>query len=336
MASSLLPLLPESAITRPMRVAAEEVSGVRPRAASTAARLVVVVPFQNEQACLPRLLASIDQQTRPPNKLILVDDGSTDASLAISERYATERPWVEVKSLPRRPKSVDRLAAAHELKAFQWAVEQLDEPWDVVGKLDADLELNPRHFEHLLELFTLDPHLGITGAHLSDVGKRGKLTRQPSPSWHVHGATKMYRRACYDAIQPIPHHLGWDMIDGAKARMLGWKTLSVSLPGGDTLHLRPTGSYNGRLRGFMRWGECAWRYGAHPLWILLGVVKRLSWQPYVLGGIFYGVGYVLAAARRLPRADEEVVTWVRTEEAAEVRSRLRRSGARSTRAAEHG
>jgi glycosyltransferase involved in cell wall biosynthesis len=319
-----------------MGAAAEEVSDVHARAASAPPRLVVVVPFQNEQAWLPRLLASIDQQTRRPDKLILVDDGSTDASLTIAQRFAAERPWVDVQHLPPRPQSADRLAQAHELKAFQFAVEQLDGPWDVVGKLDADLELNPRHFGHLLEALQTDPLLGIAGAHLSDLGKRGKLTRQPSPSWHVHGATKMYRRACYEAIQPIPHHLGWDMIDGAKARMLGWRTLSVSLPGGDTLHLRPTGSYNGLLRGFMRWGECAWRYGAHPLWILLGVVKRLSWRPYVLGGIFYGVGYALAAARRLPRADGEVVSFVRTEEAAEVRNRLRRPGGRSTRAAEHG
>ena len=41
-------------------------------------RLVVVVPFLDEADHLPVFLASIEAQQRPPDELLLIDDGSTD------------------------------------------------------------------------------------------------------------------------------------------------------------------------------------------------------------------------------------------------------------------
>ena len=42
--------------------------------------LAVVVSFLNESKYLPTLLDSIQAQSRPPDELVLVDDGSTDGS----------------------------------------------------------------------------------------------------------------------------------------------------------------------------------------------------------------------------------------------------------------
>jgi hypothetical protein len=200
------------------------------------------------------------------------------------------------------------------MRSFQWACARLTEPWDVLAKLDADLELNARHFECMIRALQHDPVLGIVGARLTDVRADGSRVRTPAPVWHVRGATKFYRRECYEQIQPIPAHLGWDMIDSVKARALGWRTVSVELPGGDTLHLRPTGARDGRLRAFRRWGECAWGYGSHPLFVLLGSAKRSAWKPYFMGGVLYGAGYASAWLRKAPRADADVRAAVRREE----------------------
>ena len=167
-----------------------------------------------------------------------------------------------------------------------------------------------------------DPRLGLAGACLSDLAPDGSAARQPAPRWHVRGATKFYRRECYEQIQPIPAHLGWDMIDEVKARQAGWRTESFELAGGDTLHLRPTGEHDGRLRAYRRWGECAWGYGAHPGFALLGAVKRLRWRPYVLGGLLYAIGYWGAALRGAPRAERGVRSFVRREEARQVLAAL--------------
>jgi poly-beta-1,6-N-acetyl-D-glucosamine synthase len=289
-------------------------------------RLTVIVSFLNEASFLPRLLASVERQTLLPDRLVLVDDGSTDGSGELAAAFAARHDFARVLHRSGRRPDADRLAGASELKSFDWAVRLLDEPWDVLAKLDADLELNPRHFECLVDALRNQPDLGIAGAHLSDVGENAVAARQPAPAWHVRGATKFYRRECYEQIVPIPAHLGWDMIDEVKARQLGWRTASLELPGGDTLHLRPTGAHDGRLRAFRRWGECAWGYGAHPLFVLLGAAKRTAWRPYMVGGVLYAAGYASAGLRRAPRAEPDVRDFVRAEEARRVRRHLGRRG----------
>jgi UDP-N-acetylglucosamine transferase subunit ALG13 len=286
-------------------------------------RLTVVVSFLNEAAFLPRFLASIERQTRLPNRLVLVDDGSSDGSGELAAAFAARHEFAVALRRPPRPPETDRLAGAAELRSFEWAVAQLDGGYDVLAKLDADLALNPRHIEHVLEEMEADPRLGLAGAILADVLPDGSAARQPAPQQHVRGATKFYRRECYEQIQPIPPHLGWDMIDEVRARRAGWRTESFELPGGDTLHLRPTGRQDGRLRAYRRWGECAWGYGAHPAFVLLGAVMRLSWRPYVAGGVLYGFGYASAAACRLPRVEREVRVFVWREELRQARARLR-------------
>ena len=62
-------------------------------------RLAVVTPFLNEQQLLPQLLRSIASQTRPPDRLLLVDDGSTDASPAIAAEFVRQHGYA---SLARR------------------------------------------------------------------------------------------------------------------------------------------------------------------------------------------------------------------------------------------
>jgi len=285
-------------------------------------KLSIIVPFRDEEHYLPRLLASIQRQTRLPDRLVLVDDGSTDRSGELARAFAATHDYAVAVSRPPRPREADRLAGAAELRTFEWAVAGLDEGFDVIAKLDADLELNPRHFERITDEMHADPTLGLAGICLSDVLADGSAVRVPAPRWHVRGATKFYRRECYQQIQPIPSHLGWDMIDEVKSRQAGWRTESFELPDGDTLHLRPTGQQDGRLRAYRRWGECAWGYGAHPVFALLGAVKRIGWRPYVVGGVLYAIGYWGAALRGVPRAEPEVRAFVRREEARQVLAAL--------------
>src|SRR5262245_12399794 len=55
-------------------------------------RLVVLIPFLNEELHLGTLLDSIDAQARPPDRLLLVDDGSTDRSGEIALAFARTHP----------------------------------------------------------------------------------------------------------------------------------------------------------------------------------------------------------------------------------------------------
>ena len=202
-------------------------------------RLVVIICFLNEDRYLPTFLESLAGQQRQPERLVLVDDGSTDASLTLAREFAATRPHVRVLSRERRPAERDRLAAAAELKAFCWAVQQLDIPWDVVAKLDADLFLSPDTFSELEQRLEADPGLGIAGA-LQSIVVEGRPVRESCPKHHVRGSTKFYRRECFEQIFPLPCLLGWDTSDEIQARMRGWRTESFPVPQGDPIHLRQT------------------------------------------------------------------------------------------------
>lgn len=285
-------------------------------------RLAVVVPFLNEAEFLGRLLSSIEAQDRPPDRLLLVDDGSEDGSHAIAAAFADRVAYARTLKRPRQDRTTDRLARASELVAFQWAAEQLDVEWDVVAKLDADLELPPCAFAYLLDRLDADPQLGIAGSFLSEHGEHEVPRRIQIPEHHVHGATKFYRRACFSAITPIPPILGWDTIDEATAQLHGWTTRSFALPGGDPLHLRPRGAYDGRLRAHRRWGECAYAFG-EPLavTVLLGA-RQISDPPPVIASVNYVAGWLGAALRRQPRAAGEVRAFVRRKQWEGIRGRL--------------
>ena len=50
----------------------------------------VVTPCRNAAAYLPAALASVAAQTRPPDEVLLIDDGSGDDSVAVARRSAAE------------------------------------------------------------------------------------------------------------------------------------------------------------------------------------------------------------------------------------------------------
>jgi biofilm PGA synthesis N-glycosyltransferase PgaC len=297
-----------------------------PAARGDTGPLVVVVTFLNEEWSLPTFLDSVSAQTRPPDKLVLVDDGSIDRSPEIAEEYARGRGHVVALRRPQRAPSRDRLAQANELKAFQWAVEQLDVDWAIVAKMDADLRLSPRTLEAIEDAFAADPRLGMAGAYLSELQPDRSLVRLPSPAVHVRGATKFYRRACWTEIAPLPAILGWDTIDEAHARLRGWRTRSIVVPDGDPVHLRRTGGHGPMLRSFRRWGVCSWGSGAHPLHVLLyGLILMRGRRPRVIGGLNYLLGWAVAALRRAPRASSDVIEYIRRDEIRRIRARARRT-----------
>lgn len=285
-------------------------------------RLVVVVPFLNEQVYMPTFLASVAAQRRYPDRLVLVDDGSTDESAGMAQEFPRRYPWATVLARPPRRPERDRLASAKELVAFQWALGQIDEAWDVIAKLDADLRLSPSCFERIEHEFAANPELGMAGPYLAVADGAGMLVRQRCPPHHVEGPVTFYRRACYEQIAPLPPILGWDTMDELRAQMRGWTTRSFALADGDCEHLRPMGSHDGMLRAFRRWGTCAYNYGEHPLHVVLVGTQKLRDRPYVLGGISYLLGWALTAARRGPRAEAELRAYVRRDQMRRIRARL--------------
>ena len=287
-----------------------------------ALRLALVVPFLDEERFLPSLLASISAQNRPPDRVVLVDDGSRDGSPALAAAFAERRPYATALRRPARQPAADRLAGANELRAFSWALDALGDDWDVVAKLDADLRLAPGTLAELEARFEADPRLGIAGPRLLSVDDDGHDVSHRTRPEHVEGAVKFYRRGCLEEIGPLPPILGWDTIDEVRARMRGWRTRGGEAGEEPVLHLRPMGARDGALRGFRRWGACAYAYGEHPLLVLLLSVRQARMPPVLIGGASYLGGWMLAGLRRAPRAEPELRAHVRRAQLRRIRSRL--------------
>jgi hypothetical protein len=285
-------------------------------------RIAIIVPFLNEEKYLGTLLDSVARQERPPDQLVLVDDGSNDRSPEMAAAFAREHAYATVLRRPPRPPERDRMMTVPELRAFDWALSRTSD-WDVVAKMDADLELSPDLFAEVERRFEANPQLGITGAYVSALDADGRPQRQRCPVYHVEGENTFYRRECLEAIRPLPFIHAWDTIDEVRARMAGWRTESFATPAGDQLHLRRMGSHDGVLRGYRRAGLAAWGYGAHPLQLIATAIVRMREPPPVLCGVHYLAGWAMGPLKRFPRAEPELRRFVRKENLRRLRGLLR-------------
>jgi poly-beta-1,6-N-acetyl-D-glucosamine synthase len=270
-------------------------------------RILVISPVRNEAAHIERVARSVAAQELPPERWIVVDDGSDDATLEILRRLEAEVPFLEVHESGALPEVVvDRLARAAAPRTFNRGLAAAGDwrEYTHVMKLDGDIELKPDYFSELMARFAADPALGLAGGVLDEPVEGGGLRRIQIPRVHVHGALKLYSRECFEAIGGVQVRLGWDTIDETYARMRGFK--AWSFPDIVSIHHRPLGSADGTLRGHARHGECAYIAHFTPTWVALRSVKIGRRRPYGVSGLAFFYGYVRAAVRRVERvADPE-------------------------------
>jgi biofilm PGA synthesis N-glycosyltransferase PgaC len=292
-----------------------------PTPAPAAERLLVVSPVYNEAGHIDRTARAIAAQERRPDRWVIVDDGSRDDTLEIARRWERELPFLTVMSATETDDGPDRLALAREARAFNLGIEKAGwRDFTHVGKLDGDVELPPHWFATLLAGFRADPDLGLVGGRLEEPSPRGWEVI-PIPDSHIHGAVKLYRRECLEAIGGIRERLAWDTIDETYARMRGYA--AHSLPDLVARHHRHWGSADGRLRGRARHGECAWVLHQSAPWALLRALKLARLAPAGLSGMAFFYGYARAAARGTPRVDDpRFRDFVRAELRARMTARL--------------
>src|SRR5579863_3910858 len=131
------------------------------------ARYVLITPACNEEKLIEYTLKSVVKQTVLPVKWVIVNDGSTDATGSIVERYANKYDWIELVNLPKR-KGRNFAAKVH---AFNEGRARLkDVAYEVIGNLDADVTLDDDHFEFLISKFRGDPALGVAGTIFVEQG----------------------------------------------------------------------------------------------------------------------------------------------------------------------
>jgi glycosyltransferase involved in cell wall biosynthesis len=283
-------------------------------------KYVLITPAHNEAAFIEKTLASVAAQTRLPERWVIVDDGSTDRTAEIVERYAARCPWIE---LVRQPQHVGR-SFAGKVQAFNAGLERVQAlEFDIIGNLDADLSFDPDYLEFLMGKFSEDPELGVAGTPFNEEGGYDSARDSFEGENHVAGGCQLFQRQCFQEIGGyVPNPAGGiDWIAVTTARMKGWKT--KSFPEKRFHHYRTLGTAGkNNWAASFSYGEKDYYLGGSPVWQLFRVVYRSTKQP-VEGAALLG-GYLWAATRRIERPiSRELIRFHRREQMKKLRAIFR-------------
>jgi glycosyltransferase involved in cell wall biosynthesis len=184
-----------------------------------------IIPVYNRKGLVGASVQSVLDQTYRPIEIILVDDGSTDNTLAELNWLATKHPETirvahRENGGPGLARETGRLLARGEFIQY----------------LDSDDLLLPRKFEVQVAALRANPQCGIAYCRSSVIDQDGVTLRNPSkwtgrkidtlfPAllvdrwWHTH--TPLYRRDLCDQIGPWPKNRPEDWDYDARAGATG-------------------------------------------------------------------------------------------------------------------
>lgn len=146
--------------------------------------LAVVIPLFNHERYIPEALRSILAQTRPPDRIIVIDDGSSDHSLDAARSVAD--PSIMLLSQ-------QNTGAHHTLnRAIALAAEEAD----FIGILNSDDLYEPERIECCLRCLELHPSAAVVATRLRIIDENGALLESADPRarwlrsvWHARPAT---------------------------------------------------------------------------------------------------------------------------------------------------
>ena len=204
----------------------------------------IVIPTYNEEQFIALTLQSLADQTVLPTKVIVVNDNSTDTTPEIVLAFAEKHPWI---SLVTKTSSAIHLPGSKVIQAFQKGLESIDEDYDLIAKVDADLIFPSNYFETIIQHFESDATIGMVGGFCY-IEKNGEwILENLTDKDHIRGALKAYRKATFKQIGGLRAQMGWDTVDELLCKFYNWKVVTdESL---HVKHLKPTGAnYNKTAR----------------------------------------------------------------------------------------
>ncbi len=254
----------------------------------------IVIPAHNEEAFISLTLQSLISQTVLPTKIVIVNDNSTDKTAEIVLDFAKENPFI---TLVNKTSSAIHLPGSKVIQAFHKGFETLDNEYDIIVKLDADLIMPNNYFEKIQTIFEKDSKLGMAGG-FAYIEKNGDwILENLTDKDHIRGAFKAYRKECFEQIGNLKPAMGWDTVDELLCKFYGWKVVTD-----DSLkvkHLKPTGAnYNKTAR--YKQGEAFYTLGYGFLITAIASAKLAMMKKKPLLFIDYIKGFLKAKSLKTP------------------------------------
>jgi poly-beta-1,6-N-acetyl-D-glucosamine synthase len=279
-------------------------------AMSSTPAYVLITAAKNESEYIARTLESVVNQTVLPEKWVIADDGSTDGTGAIIRQYQKDHGFIELIS---QPQAATRNFGA-KARALRTALASLaGTGYDFIGNLDADVSFNAQFYETLLDRFSRESELGITGGVIWELHKKKWRYAPSRPDWCVGGATHFFRRKCFEDVgsgyEPLRYG-GEDTVAEYCARDKGWKVKAMK----DciVLHHKPSVLISGKpWRMPYAMGRQEYHWGTGILFEGAKCLSRCVLGPFSADGYARFLGYMgqllTRAKRDVPDATARIV-----------------------------
>ncbi len=254
----------------------------------------IVIPAHNEEAFISLTLQSLISQTLLPKKIVIVNDNSTDKTAEIVLAFAKENPFI---TLVNKTSSAIHLPGSKVIQAFHKGFETLDNNYDIIVKLDADLIMPNNYFERIASIFENDSTIGMAGG-FAYIEKNGNwILENLTDKDHIRGAFKAYRKDCFKQIGNLKPAMGWDTVDELLCKFYGWKVVTdASLK---VKHLKPTGAnYNKTAR--YKQGEAFYTLGYGFIITAIASAKLAMMKRKPLLFLDYIQGFMKAKSAQTP------------------------------------
>jgi glycosyltransferase involved in cell wall biosynthesis len=280
-------------------------------------RYVLITAAKDEESCIGEVIQFVLRQTVLPLAWFIMDDGSSDRTVSIIERFAADHPFIRLQSARAR----GGRNFGSQYKAIQAAYE-LAKPmeFDFVAVQDADQAPEREdYYESILGEFQKNPRLGVASGVIYE-RPRGNWEFRPENSEDAVAASAVFRRKTFDQIggyTPL-YYQGSDWLIQLKVRMASWDLLTR--PDLHILHYRPTSSAGGIWRGRFHAGLSDASFGSHPIFEFLKCCRRVTTRPFFFGSVVRYCGYLWwNLSRRKPVIKPEEVAFLRKEQVAKLR-----------------
>ena len=267
---------------------------------SSSRRYLLITPCRNEEEFLQITIDSIAAQSIQPACWVIVDDGSTDRTPEILAAACKQYSYIKVV---QRADRGERAVGPGVIQAFNDGLESIDlKEFDYLCKLDADLGIPEAYFETLMKEMEADPRLGNLSGKTYIKVANDRWVPERMGDENAIGASKFYRKTCFEDIGGFVSQVCWDGIDGHTCRLKGWKAESRDEEVLRLSHYRPMGSSHISLwEGRKRWGLGKYFMGSSVFYVMAVSVYRMLERPFVIGGIGIMWGYMQAWKNGLER-----------------------------------
>ena len=257
-------------------------------------KFLIVIPAHNEEENILSCLESLKNQTFQDFKCVIVNDGSTDKTQEIVERFIQiPNTKYQIFNLTKS----EHQPGAKVVRTFNKGLETENiEEFDVVCKFDADIIFPNNYLEKINEVYEKNPKAGMvsglvyikkdssflgmtkknsvilneaqrneesksdfTTSQLHDFTNQNDWTFENlSSKNHVRGPIKSYRKELFLKMNGLRAVLGWDNIDVMLCKMHGFETVTIKELW--VKHLRPT-AYKYKSQKAEKLGEYFYNIG---------------------------------------------------------------------------